>query len=138
MIIRAYRKMTSYKNQEKSMGEAQKLMLAVGAMFAVGFIMVGANKEKSTAEMEAESMIRNSSAMREMAGQKCPKAIQDKTGDQVFFPSGTDSDNSTYVTLKWVGEKTDHFKTASCTLHVTLGGISKLVIDDKVLIDKKI
>lgn len=120
------------------MGDAQKLMIAVVGMFAVGFIMVGANKEKTTAEMEAESMIRNTAAIREMAGQKCPKAIQDKTGDQVFFPSGTDTDNSTYITLKWTGEKTDHFKEASCTLHVTIGGISKLVIDDKVLIDKKI
>ena len=120
------------------MGDTQKLMLAVVGMFAIGFIMVGANKEKSTAELEAESMIRNTAAMREMAGQKCPKAIQERTGDQVYFPSGTDSDNSTYVTLKWVGEKDQHFKTASCTLHVTLGGISKLVIDDKVLIDKKV
>lgn len=120
------------------MSEVQKVMAAVIAVFAAGFIMVGANKEKSTAELEAESMIRNTAAIREMAGQKCPKAIQERTGDQVFFPSGTDTDNSTYITLKWTGEKDDHFKTASCTLHVTLGGISKLVIDDKVLIDKKI
>ncbi len=120
------------------MGDAQKLMIAVIGMFAIGFIMVGANKEKSTAELEAESMIRNTAAIREMAGQKCPKVIEEKTGDKVFFPSETDTDNSTYITLKWVGEKTDHFKKASCTLHVTLGGISKLVIDDKVLIDKKI
>lgn len=120
------------------MGDAQKMMIAVGLMFAAGFVLVGTSKEKSTAELEAESMIRNTAAIREMAGKKCPQAILAKTGDQVYFPSGTDTDNSTYITLSWVGEKTDHFKTAACTLHVTLGGISKLVIDDEVLIDKKI
>lgn len=120
------------------MSDTQKLMAAVIGMFVVGFIMVGASKDKSTAQLEAESMIRNTAAIREMAGKKCPQAIEDRTGDKVFFPSETDTDNSTYITLKWVGEKTDHFKTASCTLHVTLGGISKLVIDGQVLIEKKI
>lgn len=120
------------------MSDTQKLMIAVIGMFVVGFVMVGASKNKTTAELEAESMIRNTAAIREMAGKKCPLAIQEKTGDQVFFPSGTDTDNATYITLKWTGESTDHFKEASCTLHATLGGISKLVIDGKVLIDKKI
>jgi hypothetical protein len=120
------------------MSDVQKLIAAVIGVFVIGFVMVGANKERTPAELEAESMIRNVANMQEMAGQKCPKAIQDRTGDQVFFPSETETDKSTYVTLKWVGEKTDHFKTASCTLHVTLGGISQLIIDGKVLIDKKI
>ena len=130
--------MSDEDNEKEGMGNAQKLMIAFIGMMVIGFVMVGANKEKSTAELEAESMIRNTAAIREMAGKKCPKAIQERTGDQVYFPSGTDTDNSTYITLKWTGESTDHFKTASCTLHVTLGGISKLVIDDKVLIDKKV
>ncbi len=120
------------------MSNVQQLMIAVIGVFVIGFIMVGANKSKTTEEMQAESMIRNVAAMQEMAGQKCPKAIQNKTGDQVYFPSETDTDKATYITLKWVGEKEDHFKTASCTLSVSLGGISKLVIDDEVLIDKKI
>ena len=119
------------------MGKTQQLMAAVIGMFAVGFIMVGMNKDKTAAELETESMIRNTAAIREMAGKKCPQAIEEKTGDKVFFPSETDTDNSTYITLKWVGESTDHFKNASCTLHATLGGISRLVIDDHVLIDKK-
>jgi hypothetical protein len=120
------------------MSDIQKVMLSVVGAILVGFIMVGSNKEQSTEEIEAASMIRNVVAMQEMAGQKCPKAIKERTGDQLYFPSETETDKSTYVTLKWIGEKTDHFKTASCTLHVTLGGISKLVIDDQVLIDKKL
>jgi hypothetical protein len=120
------------------MSKVQQIIIAVVGAFAIGFIMVGANKTKTTKELEGESMIRNVAAMQEMANQKCPKAIQKHTGDQVYFPSETDTDKSTYVTLKWVGEATDHFKTASCTLSVSLGGISKLVIDDKTLIDKKI
>lgn len=120
------------------MSNVQQLMVAVIGAFVIGFIMVGANKSKSTEEMQAESMIRNMAAMQEMASQKCPKAIQKKTGDTVYFPSETDTDKATYITLKWVGEKTDHFKTASCTLSVALGGISNLVIDGEVITDKKI
>jgi hypothetical protein len=71
-----------------------------------------------------------------MANQKCPKLILDRTGTQVYFPSKTDTDKTTYVTMEWVGEADSNFKTASCTLKLSIGGVSKLVIDDKVLIDK--
>ncbi len=119
------------------MSETQKLMMAVVGVFVMGFLLVGANKEQTKEEKEAASQIRTLVAMQEMATQKCPKLIQSKTGSQVFFPSKTDTDKETYVTMEWVGEAGDHFKTASCTLHQALGGVSKLVIDDKVIIDKK-
>jgi hypothetical protein len=120
------------------MGESQKLMIAVVGVFVVGFLMVGASKEQSNEEKESAAQIRNLVAMQEMANQKCPKLIQNKTGTQVYFPSKTDTDKDTYVTLEWVGDKDSNFKTASCTLHQALGGVSKLVIDGQVLIDKKI
>ncbi|TPQ28900.1 hypothetical protein PL263_00170 [Methylomonas sp. EFPC3] len=120
------------------MGEIQKAMIAVVGVFVVGFILVGASKEQSNEEKEAASQIRSLVAMQEMANQKCPKLIQNKTGTQVYFPSKTDTDKATYVTMEWVGEPGSNFKTASCTLHLSLGGVSKLIIDDKVLIDKKI
>lgn len=119
------------------MSEAQKLMAAVVGVFVVGFLMVGASKDQSPQEKEAASQIRSLVAMQEMANIKCPKLIQNKTGSQVYFPSKTDTDKETYVTLEWIGEAGDNFKTASCTLHQQLGGVSKLVIDGKVLIDKK-
>lgn len=119
------------------MGESQKLMIAVAGVFVVGFLMVGASKEQTNEEKEAASQIRTLVAMQEMATQKCPKLIENKTGSQVFFPAKTDTDKETYVTMEWVGEAGDKFKTASCTLHSQLGGVSKLVIDGKVLIDKK-
>ena len=120
------------------MGELQKALFAVVGVFVIGFILVGASKEQSTEEKEAAAQIRSLVAMQEMANQKCPKLIQNKTGTQVFFPSKTDTDKATYVTLEWTGEKDSNFKTASCTLHMALGGVSRLVIDDKVIIDKKI
>ena len=49
----------------------------------------------------------------------------------------TKSDKDTYITLKYEGE-TGKFKTASCTLHLALGGISELIIDDKVIIKKTV
>lgn len=119
------------------MNNTQKLMAAVVGVFVVGFLMVGASKEQTNEQKEAASQIRTLVAMQEMATQKCPKIIQDKTGSQVYFPSKTDTDKETYVTMEWIGEQGDNFKTASCTLHSQLGGISKLVIDGKVLIDKK-
>jgi len=118
------------------MGETKKLMFAGVGVIVVGFIMVGMSKQQSNEEKEAASQIRTLVAMQEMANQKCPRLIQTHTGTQVYFPSKTDTDKSTYVTMEWVGEQDSNFKTASCTLKLALGGVSKLVIDDKVLIDK--
>ncbi|MDD5462410.1 MAG: hypothetical protein PHG00_12380 [Methylococcales bacterium] len=123
------------------MSESMKVVIAVVGFFIVGFIMVGLSKEEpSDAQKEAASTIRNYVAIQGMANQKCPQAIKDATGEQVFFPSETKSDRETYITLIWTGEntKTGGFKKASCTLHAALGGISELIIDDKVVIKKKI
>ncbi|WP_347988769.1 hypothetical protein [Methylomonas sp. AM2-LC] len=119
------------------MGETQKIMIAVVGVFVVGFLMVGASKQQTNEEKESASQIRTLVAMQEMANQKCPKLIQNKTGTQVYFPTKTDTDKKSYVTMEWVGEKDSNFKTASCTLLLSLGGVSKLVIDDQILIDKK-
>ena len=120
------------------MNETQKLIAAVVGAIVVGFVLVGSNKEQSTEQKEAAAMIRAVAAMQDMANQKCPAAVKKETGSQVYFPTRTDTDKATYVTLEWDGEKGDNFKTASCTLSLSLGGISHLVIDDKVVIDKKI
>ena len=121
------------------MSETQKIMMAVAAFFVIGFIMVGLSKEKQSIEqVEVASKIRTNVAMQTMASEKCPPRIQKETGEQVFFPSSVESDKETYVTLKWEGENTKKggFKHASCTLHASLGGISELIIDDKVIIKK--
>lgn len=121
------------------MSNTMKIVIAVVGVFAMGFLLVGQSKqEKSAAEMEAESMIRNYAAIQGMANQKCPKAVQEATGEQVYFPSKTESDKDTYITLFWEGENVANggFKNARCTLKAKLGGISELVIDDKVIIQK--
>lgn len=121
------------------MSEVQKIILAVAGVFIAGFILVGVSKQDATPEQqEAASTIRNYVAMQTMASEKCPAAIKTHTGEQVFFAAETLSDKETYITMKWVGEngKTGGFKSASCTLKAALGGISELVIDDKVIIKK--
>ncbi len=123
------------------MSETMKIVIAVIGVFVAGFIMVGVSKdEPSIEQMEAAATIRNYVAIQTMANEKCPEAIKKETGEQVFFPSETKSDKETYITLIWVGEntKTGGFKKASCTLHAALGGISELIVDDKVIIKKKI
>lgn len=121
------------------MGENQKLMAAVIGIFVLGFVMVGLSKQDESPEIVAErTRLLTFSSMQGMAGQKCPVAIRNETGTEVYFPVSNESDKETYVTLHYKGtEKGDKFKTASCTLLLELGGISKLVIDDKVVIDKK-
>ncbi len=122
------------------MSEATKIGLAVLAVFAAGFIMVGLSKEEpSTAQKEAAAGIRNYVAIQTMANEKCPVLIKKETGEQVFFPSETKTDKDTYITLIWFGENAQKggFKKASCTLQASLGGISELIIDDKIVIQKK-
>lgn len=123
---------------ENTMSEAQKIMAAVAGVIVVGFVLVYNSKNSQTNEQkEAAAQIRSLVAMQEMANAKCPALIKSKTGSQVYFPSKTDTDKETYVTMEWIGEEDQKFKTASCTLHQQLGGVSKLVIDGQVIIDKK-
>ncbi|MGZ8136779.1 MAG: hypothetical protein ACXW1W_07325 [Methylococcaceae bacterium] len=123
------------------MSEIQKIIMAVAAVFIMGFVLVGASKEDQTIEqMESAAKIRAVVAMQMMANEKCPEKIKEITGEQVYLTSETESDKETYLTLKWVGENAEKggFKNASCTLHSSLGGISELIIDGKVIIKKKI
>lgn len=124
--------------EKQGISEVQKMIIAVVGVFVVGFVMVGANKEQTSEQKEAAAQIRSLVAMQEMATQKCPKLIESKTGTQLFFPTRTDTDKNTYVTMEWENIEGANFKKATCTLALSLGGVSKLVIDDKVLIDKKI
>ncbi len=123
---------------KEPMSNTTKIVIAVAGVFVIGFAMVGANKQQSKEEMEATAMIRNYAAIQGMANQKCPKAIEEATGEQVLFPSKTESDKDSYITLFWDGENTANggFKNASCTLKASLGGISELVVDGEVLIKK--
>jgi hypothetical protein len=124
---------------EEKMSETAKLMIAIVGAFIVGFALVGLNKQQSTEQKESAAMVRNVFNLQTMATEQCPLAIKEKTGEQVYFPSSTESDKETYITLKWTGENTQKggFKTASCTIRSIIGGISELVIDDKVFIDRK-
>ncbi len=121
------------------MGENQKIMAAVFGVFVLGFIMVGLSKQDESPEIVAErTRLLTLSSMQGMAGQKCPLAIKKETNTEVYFPVSNETDKESYVTLHYKGtEKGDKFKTASCTVALELGGISKLIIDDKIIIDKK-
>jgi len=123
------------------MNNVQKLMVAVVGVFIVGFLMVGSNKEESNEFKANAAMVRAVTAMQSMANKKCPSAIKQATGDVVYFATDTDTDKETYVSLTWDASKTADkysFKKAKCTLHLTVGGISKLVIDGKTIIEKEV
>lgn len=119
------------------MSHVQKMMIAVAALFGIGFFMVGSNKEQTVEQKEAGAMVRALSGMQNMAHSKCPKLIKKHTGSRVnSLVSNSETDKATYLTLEWLGEKDDNFKKATCTLTVQRGGISKLVIDGIAVIDK--
>jgi hypothetical protein len=124
--------------EKEKMSESGKLVIAVIGVIVVGFVMVGLNKQQSTEQKESAAMVRNVFNLQTMATEQCPKAIKEHTGEQVYFPSSTDSDKENYITLKWNGEnsKKGGFKTASCTVRSVMGGISELIIDDKPIIQR--
>ena len=118
------------------MTETHKLMAGVAAFIIIGFFMVGGNKEQSIEQMEAASMIRAYAALQSMGNRKCPPAIEREIGKKVYFPSDTKSDRDSYLTMTWEGEEGQGFKKAECTIRTSIGGISELVIDGKVVIKK--
>ena len=131
--------MSDEKLPEEKMSESAKLMIAVIGAIAVGFVMVGLNNQQSTEQKESAAMVRNVFNLQTMANEQCPLAIKEHTGEQVFFPSSTDSDKESYITMRWNGEnsKKGGFKTASCTIRSVMGGISELIIDDKPIIQRQ-
>ncbi len=125
------------------MGElsgVQKLMIAVVAVFVMGFFMVGSNKEQSAEDRRTAAMIRDMANMQRIAGKQCPSLIKQHTGTQIAsLVTDTKTDKSTYLTLEWEGEKGDNFEKATCTLSVLDSGgfgISELVIDGKEVINR--
>ena len=123
------------------MNSTQQLMAAVVAVFAVGFLLVGGNDDQTNEQKEAAAMIRATAAMQTMANKKCPAAVKKHTGTQVYYATATKTDKQTYVTLIWEASQSDdkyNFERAECTLHLTVGGISKLEIDGKTLIEKEV
>jgi len=131
--------MSEDNEPKEKMSETSKLAIAIVGVIVVGFVMVGLNKQQSTEQKESSAMVRNVFNLQTMATEQCPKAIKEHTGEQVYFPSSTDSDKENYITLKWDGENSQKggFKKASCTIRSVMGGISELIIDDKVIIQRK-
>jgi len=123
------------------MNQTQQLMAAVAGVFIVGFLLVGSNKEETNEFKADAAMVRAVSGMQSMANKKCPSAIKEETGDVVYFPTDTETDKETYVSLTWDANETVDkysFTKAKCTLHLTVGGISELVIDGKTVIKKEV
>jgi hypothetical protein len=130
--------MSDEKLPEEKMSESAKLAIAVVGAIAVGFVMVGLNNRQSNEQKESAAMVRNVFNLQTMANEQCPLAVKEHTGEQVYFPSSTESDKESYITMKWIGENSQKggFKNASCTIRSVMGGISELIIDDKAIIQR--
>lgn len=117
------------------MSKTQQLIVAVLGVFAVGFFIVGTS-ERTEEQKTNDSMVSGYAAMSKMANNKCKAAVKKHTGNPVFFPSDTQSDKQSYMTLIWTGDPGDSFKTASCTFTRAKGAITELVIDGKTVISR--
>lgn len=118
----------------QKMSTTTMMIIAVASFFAAGFILVGTS-EKSEDEKQVESMVNQYGAMTSMASKKCPEAIKKQTGVDAYFPTSTNSDKQSYITMVWKDHK-EGFKDATCTFKLAIGGISELVIDGKTVISK--
>lgn len=123
---------------KEKMSESAKLMIAVMGVIAVGFLMVGLNKQQSTEDKENSAMVRNYYNLVTMASEACPKAIKLETGVQVYNHTSIESDKESYMTLKWdsTEPKKDGYTKISCKIESVKGGITELVIDDKSIIKR--
>jgi hypothetical protein len=118
------------------MAKKQTIIIAVAAVAVLGFLLLAVKQQShKPQDKEPAPHIPSPIAMQGMANQKCPKLIQNKTGSPVYAPSKSDTDQKTYMTLEWTGGKGSNFKTASCTVLFSSGAVSKLVIDDQIVID---
>ncbi len=117
------------------MSNVTKLIIAVVGFIVIGFVIVGTS-EKSDEEKKNDAFVSGYGAMSSMASKKCPQAIKKHTGSPVYFPSNTDTDKQTYITLTWEGGKNDKFKTAVCRFERARGGIAELVIDGESVISR--
>lgn len=117
------------------MSNTAKLIIAFLGFIVIGFVIVGTS-EKSEEEKKNDAFVSGYGTMSSMASKKCPQAIKKHTGKSVFFPTKTESDKQTYITLTWEGGKDDNFKTAVCRFERARGGIAELVIDGETVISK--
>lgn len=117
------------------MSDVSKGIAAIVGVFIIGFLIVGTS-EKSEEEKQSDSMVAGYASMAQMATKKCPAAIKAKLGVPVYFPSETDSDKQSYITMTWKGEEKDKYKLITCTFTRSIGGISELVIDGETIISK--
>jgi hypothetical protein len=125
------------ETSEEGISHTQKMIMAVAAVFVAGYFAVGSTKieNKSAEQLESEAMITSYASMMRIGIRKCPDEILSYTKAQVFNHNSVEGDKSTYLTLVYDGDD-KNFKKAECTISLIYGGMSKLVIDGKVLVDR--
>ena len=116
------------------MTKTTQLIASIVGFILVGYLVVGTS-EKSDEEKKNDALISGYAAMSSMASKKCPKAIKEHTQQNAYFPTSTDTDRTTYMILKWENQ-TGKFKNATCYFERAQGGISKLEIDGKIIIER--
>ncbi len=117
------------------MSNATKGILAVVGFFLIGFLIVGTS-EKSDEEKKNESFVSGFGTLSKMTTMRCKAEIKKHTGANVYFPTETKSDKSSYMTLIWKDNK-EGFKDAECTFTRSNGAVTNLVIDGKTYISKQ-
>ncbi|MGZ8216943.1 hypothetical protein [Methylomagnum sp.] len=114
--------------------ESQVVKAGIGfiILMAVGFLIVGNTRETQQEKIQA-AFLQTSSMLSTLALNKCTEAVEKEIKAHPYTPSESASDNMSYVTLIW--NNVGSAKRAECR-YIIDQGITKLVIDDRTLIEK--
>lgn len=99
------------EEQKERMSPATQAIILFAGFFLVGFIIVGGSQETPEEKM-ARSFMQTSNMLAAMASDKCVSAVYEKTGERVYKPTESSSDQRSWVELIWRG--TGKVKEAVC------------------------
>ncbi len=91
---------------------------------------------ESTNEEASKQVMMTGVELKNMAIASCRTKLNKAVGREMYVPTETIGGGTTSLILRWKGEK-DDFKIADCSYSMD-HGLTSLVIDDKIVFEKKI
>ena len=112
------------------MSNLTKGLLGFLFVMVVGLTIV-ATSGQSDEEQATNATLRTSSMLHQYAADKCKLAIKKNYDGFIYAPTSSDSDQESWVTMKWVGEQG---KLSADCKYIKLKGVVSLVINGKTVI----
>ena len=91
---------------------------------------------ESSQEDASKQVMMTGVELKNMAIASCRTKLNKAVGREMYVPTETIGGGTTSLVLRWKGKK-DDFKVADCSYSMD-HGLTSLVIDDKIVFEKKI